>query len=121
MDVLNVSLIVTDNQRNIPLGLENNSSVFFNSIVQALAALPSFWGQVKHFNTDRPSDAYAVFNVDKLFGYIELSREQSHRPIRTLEYIQSLGMTGYACRKKQMWCWRMYGMWQTCFIHKLIT
>ena len=42
MGVLNVSLIVTDHQKNIPLDLENNSSVFFNSIAQALAALPSF-------------------------------------------------------------------------------
>ena len=45
MDVQNVPLIVTDNQRNrnVPLGLKNNSNVcLFNSVVQVLFSQPSF-------------------------------------------------------------------------------
>ena len=98
MYVQNVTLIVSDNQRNrnIPLGLENSSNVcVFNSVVQALFSLQSFRDHVKHFTTNRPSDADAVLNIKTLFRDIEQLRERSRRPIRSHECVRSLGITGY--------------------------
>ena len=78
MGVQNVPLTVIDTQRNrnVQLSLENNSNMcFFNSVFQALFSFPSLWDHVKHFTTDRFSEADTVSNVKTLFRDTEQSRE----------------------------------------------
>ena len=81
------------NNGNKPKGLVNIANdCFFNSVIQALFALPSFRHHVENFNSQIPNEVNAVNSIKQLFRSMESNLNNA---LQTHSCLMSLNLPGY--------------------------
>ena len=93
MTEINSLIIANVNVESRPIGLVNvRNDCFFNSVLQALFALPLFRNHVRNFVSHIPEERNAVRMIQQLFRYMEA---KSSNPLQTHISLMSLGLPHY--------------------------